>query len=109
MSQAFCELSQSELDGLIERVSEAAEHDLALCGEDLRLLLGALLMLTELQQRLSDQDITLHKLRKLAGIVRRDARVPDSIRHQAPLLSRFPNCEAAEDVNAIVQGLNDQP
>jgi flagellar biosynthesis protein FlhG len=46
---------------------------------------------------------------KLAGIVRRDARVPDSIRHQAPLLSRFPNCEAAEDVAAVVQGLSDPP
>ncbi|MDH3236281.1 MAG: MinD/ParA family protein [Alphaproteobacteria bacterium] len=46
---------------------------------------------------------------KLAGIVRRDPRVPDCIRHQTPLLARFPNCEAAEDVAAIVQGLTDPP
>jgi len=45
----------------------------------------------------------------LAGIVRRDARVPDSIRHQTPLLARFPNCEAAEDVAAIAQGLTAPP
>ena len=65
------ELSTLErtLDGLIERVREAAEHNLALSGEDLQLLLNALLMLAQLQARMSDQDITLHKLRKLAGIV----------------------------------------
>ena len=68
MSQPI-ELSQAELDGLIERVREAAEHNLALSGEDLQLLLNALLMLAQLQARMSDQDITLHKLRKLAGIV----------------------------------------
>ena len=70
MSRAFTELSQAELDGLIERVEQAAEHDLALSSEDLRLLLDALLMLAQLQARMADQDITLHKLRKLAGIVR---------------------------------------
>jgi len=46
---------------------------------------------------------------RLAGIVRRDPRVPDCIRHQAPLLARFPNCEAAVDVAAVAQGLTDPP
>ena len=63
------ELSEAELDALIERVKEAAEHGLALSGEDLQLLLNALVMLTQLQSRMADHDITLHKLRKLAGIV----------------------------------------
>jgi transposase len=65
----FTELSQTELDALIERVKEAAEHGLALSGEDLWLLLNALVMLAQLQERMADHDITLHKLRKLAGLV----------------------------------------
>jgi transposase len=65
----FTELSPAELDALIERVKEAAEHGLALSGEDLGLLLNALLMLAQFQERMSDHDLTLHKLRKLAGIV----------------------------------------
>jgi flagellar biosynthesis protein FlhG len=37
----------------------------------------------------------------LGGIIRRDPRVPDTIRHQSPLLTRSPNTEAAEDVERI--------
>jgi flagellar biosynthesis protein FlhG len=38
----------------------------------------------------------------LLGVVRRDERVRDAIRHQTPLITRHPNCPAAEDVEAIV-------
>ncbi|MBR0683173.1 MinD/ParA family protein [Roseomonas eburnea] len=41
----------------------------------------------------------------LAGIVRRDPRVRDAIRHQAPLLTRHPTSPAAQDVEAIARGL----
>lgn len=41
----------------------------------------------------------------LAGVIRRDPKVRDSIRAQAPLLVRFPNTEAALDVNAIADKL----
>ena len=41
----------------------------------------------------------------LAGIIRRDGKVPEAIRNQASLLTRFPNCEAAEDVEAIAETL----
>jgi len=37
----------------------------------------------------------------LGGIIRRDPRVPDTIRHQTPILVRSPNTEAAEDVERI--------
>jgi flagellar biosynthesis protein FlhG len=37
----------------------------------------------------------------LAGVVRRDSRVRESIRHQTALLTRYPNSEAAEDMEAI--------
>jgi flagellar biosynthesis protein FlhG len=43
----------------------------------------------------------------LLGVVRRDERVRDAIRHQTPLLSRHPNCTAAADVEAIARGLRD--
>ncbi len=41
----------------------------------------------------------------LAGVVRRDHRVPDTIRHQAPLLARHPACEAAQDVERLAKCL----
>jgi flagellar biosynthesis protein FlhG len=41
----------------------------------------------------------------LAGVVRRDARVPEAIRRQMPLLTRHPACPAAEDVSVLAQGL----
>ncbi len=39
----------------------------------------------------------------LAGIVRRDDRVRDAIRRQTPLLTRHPNCPAAQDVRRIAE------
>lgn len=39
----------------------------------------------------------------LAGMVRHDARVKDSIRHQTPILIRSPNADAAEDVQKVAQ------
>jgi flagellar biosynthesis protein FlhG len=41
----------------------------------------------------------------LAGIVRRDGKVREAIRHQAPLLTRHPSAAAALDVEAIAQTL----
>lgn len=47
----------------------------------------------------------LRKSPPLAGVVRRDARVRDAIRHQMPLLMRHPGTEAAKDVEAIAERL----
>jgi len=41
----------------------------------------------------------------LAGIIRRDDRVRDSIRRQTALLTRHPNADAAGDVEAIARAL----
>ncbi len=41
----------------------------------------------------------------LLGIVRRDNKVREAIRAQMPLLTRFPNCEAAQDVERIAENL----
>lgn len=42
---------------------------------------------------------------QLAGVVRRDAKVPDAIRRQTSILTRHPNCAAAEDVRALAAAL----
>ena len=41
----------------------------------------------------------------LAGVIRRDLKVRETIRNQTPLLTRSPNSEAAADVEAIVEKL----
>jgi flagellar biosynthesis protein FlhG len=41
----------------------------------------------------------------LAGVIRRDDRVPDAIRRQTPLLQRHPTCPAARDVEAVAASL----
>ncbi len=46
-------------------------------------------------------DNFLQILPPMAGMIRLDPRVKDSIRHQTPLLIRSPNTEAAEDVEKI--------
>jgi len=42
---------------------------------------------------------------KLAGVIRRDSKVKDAIRHQVPILTRHPNSTAAEDIEALVNRL----
>jgi flagellar biosynthesis protein FlhG len=41
----------------------------------------------------------------LGGIIRRDAKVADAIRHQTPLLTRHPGTPAAQDVRALARAL----
>ena len=43
------------------------------------------------------------------GIIRRDERVRDAIRSQTLLLARYPNCAAAQDVEALARGLAGGP
>ena len=57
------------LDALIERLQEAKDFQLTLDAADIELLITALRTLGHLQNQLSSHDITLHKLRKLLGIV----------------------------------------
>lgn len=45
----------------------------------------------------------------LAGIVRRDSKVKDAIRHQTPLLVRHPTSPAAADVEALARRLMETP
>lgn len=63
-------LSAAELDALMTRLQEAIDYDLALSKSDIQLLIKALITLAAMQEHLSDKDITLHKLRKLVGMVK---------------------------------------
>ncbi len=74
---AWHEMTEAELDALIERVRAAVAHGLSLSVEDMQLLLKALLSLAHLQERLAESDITLHKLRKLAGLVSASEKLKD--------------------------------
>jgi len=46
---------------------------------------------------------------KLAGIIRRDTKVRQSIQQQKPLLTLYPNADAATDVEKLVGTLQDAP
>jgi flagellar biosynthesis protein FlhG len=45
----------------------------------------------------------------LAGMIRRDDKVRDSIRHQTPILLRHPGSKAADDVEALAARLLSEP
>ncbi|MDI9349646.1 MAG: AAA family ATPase [Candidatus Symbiobacter sp.] len=47
----------------------------------------------------------LHFTPRLAGIIRRDRHVVETIRGQVPILAKFPNTDAARDIMAIAQRL----
>jgi len=71
------ELNEAALDELIGRIGEAREHNLALSSEDYDLLLNALLTLVNMQERLSHDDLTIHKLRKLLGLAPTTEKLKD--------------------------------
>ena len=68
-SVSFIELSEADMDALIQRIEAAIADDLALSKADLQLILSALGSLLYLQDQISDNRVTLHKLRKLLGLV----------------------------------------
>ena len=69
-SPEITDIDFHELAELIARVEQAIEHDLALSLEDMKLLLCAITTLCTLQSKIEQDDITLHKLRKLLGMVK---------------------------------------
>ncbi|MER2491639.1 IS66 family transposase [Catenovulum sediminis] len=79
MTQTFTDISSQALDALIERVTQAKEHQLTLSSEDCALLLDALVTLASMQERLNDNDITINKLRKLAGMVQSSERLKSNL------------------------------
>lgn len=76
-STTFVDLSEGELDALIVRIEQAKTHGLALSAGDYELLMGALMMLVNMQERLENNDLSVHKLRKLLGMVRSSEKLRD--------------------------------
>ena len=66
----YTDINAEQLDALIQRIESAQEKGIALSSEDCQLLLDALLSLVKLQEHLVENDVTLHKLRKLSGLVK---------------------------------------
>jgi len=73
-SPRIVEIDRKALAELVMRVEEAIEHQLALSVEDLKLLLAAISTLCTLQEKMESDDVTLHKLRKLLGMVQQSER-----------------------------------
>ena len=69
MSTTVHDIDIDALDALIARLNEAKEFDFTLSKADIELLLCALATLATLQSSLASNDITIHKMRKLLGIV----------------------------------------
>lgn len=68
------EIDRDELAALMARVEQAIEHDLALSIDDMKLLLSAITTLCTLQSKIEQDDITLHKLRKLLGMIKQSEK-----------------------------------
>lgn len=83
MTKAFNDIDTKALDALIQRVTDAKEHNLALSADDCQLLLDALVTLASVQERLANKDITIHKLRKLVGIVKSSEKLSGLLAEQA--------------------------
>ena len=79
MTTTFSDINTHELDALIKRVSEAKEHNLALTPEDCQLLIDALLTLASMQENLASNSITIHKLKKLVGMVKSSEKIRSSL------------------------------
>ena len=65
----FKDIDEADLDALIKRLENARDYQFYLEPEDIQLIIDMLLSFVSLQTHLSDQDITIQKLKKLAGIV----------------------------------------
>ena len=75
MSQTnIIDIDHEALSALMMRIEEAIKHDLALSVDDMKLLLCAITTLCTLQSKMAQDDVTLHKLRKLLGMVKQSER-----------------------------------
>ena len=68
------EIDYAELSALMTRIEQAIAHDLSLSVEDMKLLLNAITTLCTLQAKIEQDDITLHKLRKLLGMIKQSEK-----------------------------------
>lgn len=65
----FKDINEADLDALIKRLENARDYQFYLEPEDIQLIIDMLLTFVSLQTHLTETDITIQKLKKLAGIV----------------------------------------
>lgn len=63
------DVSQKEIDALIDRLQAAIDHDLSVEKDDLILLMQLVETLTHLQDKMNEKDMTLIKLKRLLGML----------------------------------------
>lgn len=91
------EIDEKELDALIERIKQAKADNLALTNSDIDLILEMLISFAHLSEQLSDNDITLHKLRKLAGLVSSSERFKNIGEDKKPKPDKEKKLESAKE------------
>lgn len=100
--ESIQEISQSELDALIQRIELAIENELSLSVEDMKLLLLAIHSLSLLQQKMEEKEITLHKLRKLVGMVKQSEKRDPNKNSDSSLTRRKHNLQKARKKRTIL-------
>jgi len=83
LSNTIHDIDIEALEALIQRLNDAKQYNLTLSAEDIELLLTALATLSILQDNLSNNDVTIHKRRKLLGRVVASEKL-------SPLLNKKP-------------------
>jgi len=106
-TKKVAEIDRGSLSELIARVEHAIEHELALSVEDMKLLLHAITTLCTLQANMEQDDITLHKLRKLLGMIkqsekrsqnRSQSKSKNKSKHKKPRVSSTKSAKAPQVV-----------
>lgn len=92
------EINEKELDALIERIKQEKADNLALTAGDIDLILEMLLTFAHLSEQLADNDVTLHKLRKLAGLVNSSERFKNISKDKKAKPDKKPEKEKVEHV-----------
>lgn len=87
------EIDEKELDSLISRLQEAIDKELSLNKEDMELLLQVLMSFASLSEHLADNDVTLHKLKKIAGLVSSSEKLKDGTKSKSKLRTAEPKPE----------------
>jgi hypothetical protein len=85
------DVSQKEMDALIDRLQAAIDHDLSVEKDDLILLMQFVETLTHLQDKMNEKDMTLIKLKRLLGML------PKSEKHKSNGSSNQDRGQRTED------------
>ena len=72
-------ISEKELDGLIERLRQAKEEQLALTASDIDLVLNIVLSFSFMQENISNTEQYVEKLKKIAGLARQSEKFKDIV------------------------------